>query len=103
MGNITIKPVWQATVEEIVSYLTHWEDPYSDIMIAETETGGMQATRHNNRKLYSGNTIKEALIKLGISEGLVDLDPQKYIEREGLNSRSDNSLVLDWRDADIPF
>jgi hypothetical protein len=37
MGNITIKSVWQATVEEIVADLTYWGD--HPIVISVTETG----------------------------------------------------------------
>ncbi len=102
MGNITIKSVWSATVEEIVSNLTYWEDPDLDIVITETETGGIRVMRRDHSKSYGGNTIKEALIRLGIGEGLVNVDPQKYIEWEELDLRTGNSLVLDWRDADVP-
>ncbi len=101
MGNITIKSVWSATVEEIIRDLTHPEDLDLDLVISAEEDGTIRVNRRDFSNSYTGDTLKGALIELGLSY-YRERDPRKHIEWEELDILDGEHLVLDYRDADLP-
>lgn len=103
MGNITIKPVWSATVEEIIRDLTHPEDMDTTLMINHADNGKIWVNEWDGLRHAYHKTLKGALITFGLDTWRATTDPQKMIEWDELEELEGNSLVLDWRDAKLPI
>jgi hypothetical protein len=101
MGNITIKSVWQATVEEIVADLTYWGD--HPIVISVTETGRIRVHMELYPEIYEDNTLKSALIRMGSHTNRINSDPVQDNTMVSEIWDDEDFLVLDWRDAKLPI
>jgi hypothetical protein len=80
------KKASDATIEELISDLTHYEDPDTALSIATTSDGGVSLMRVDGNFFVKGDTLHEALVAFGRI---------KFELNDWLLIENDN-IVLDW-------
>lgn len=60
-----MKKASEATIEELVSDLSHWEDPSQMILIGPTEEGGIYVQDLEGGVDGIGPTLRDALLAFG--------------------------------------
>lgn len=88
-----MKKVKDATVEELINDLTHWEDYDMCIVMNSTEDGGIHLEQYDSWRSYViGKTLKEALIAYGMKTWRKGMFPT--------GDPDEDAVALDWREYD---